>query len=304
MAALLACGGSARPLPAPAALAPSVLPLPAGAALTVRVDLASLRDELGATLARQLLLDSVSALDSAAPGRLLLEQALDRTSVLWVALPAAAPLEEAERILLLRGHFSSLPVDGLGGWRPGPAGLESLHVDNPALEASGYARVYRLENEGLLLWAPRSELATVEQTLARRRRPAASEEPRLEPPERGAVSIAARPGPLLALYARRYPELVERFRGLQKLEAFAEPTAGTWRADLFLDFGSVEQASEASAVLERLKLALAERACAVGVVARALSVSSFERNLRLQAWLEGAELESVRACVLGGGCCA
>lgn len=304
VAALLACGGAPRPLPAPVRVAPPALPLPAGAALTVRVDLASLRDELGATLAQQLLLDSVSAPESAAPRHALLEHALARASVLWVALPAAGPLEEAERILLLRGHFSNLPVDGLGSWRPGPAGFESLDVANTALEASGYARVYRLDNAELLVWAPRAELATVERTLARRQRPTASDEARLEPPERGAVSVAARPGPLLALYARRYPELVERFRGLQKLEAFAEPTAGTWRADLFLDFGTAEQASGASAVLERLKLALAERACAVGVVARALSVSSFERNLRLQAWLEGAELESVRACVLGGGCCA
>jgi hypothetical protein len=118
------------------------------------------------------------------------------------------------------------------------------------------------------------------------------------------VSVAARPGPVLSLYERRYPELVERFRGLRQLEAFAEPTAGTWRADVFLDFASTEQTSQASSVIERLRGALVQRACAVGVIARALSVTTFERNLRLQAWLEGPELESVLACVLGSGCCA
>jgi hypothetical protein len=125
----------------------------------------------------------------------------------------------------------------------------------------------------------------------------------LRPPERGAVSVAARPEAVLAQAKARYPELVQRFAGLRRIEAFAEPTAGMWRADLTLDFASAAQAAEASALLERLRQALTRRSCAVGVVARAIAVTSFEHDVRVQTVLIGPELEAVEACVLGDGCC-
>jgi hypothetical protein len=300
LAGALACGG------APGAVAPAVEaaaygpPLPPDAALTVRVDLAALGGELGDPLARQLLFDAVSLGESPRAAKLL-QQTLQQTSVLWVAVPGQGPLDGADKVLLERGHFANVAVEGFGGWQRRPSGLDWLEVSDAAQGASGYARLYRLESHQMLVWASHGELAEVERTLARRRSPAV--EPGPIPPERGAVSVAARPGPLLALYERRYPELVERFRGLRQLEAFAEPTAGTWRADVFLDFATAEQATLASSVVERLRAALVDRACAVGVVARALTVTTFERNLRLQAWLEGPQLESVLGCVLGSSCC-
>lgn len=300
LAGALACGGAPRALPAPVEATPVGPALPPGAALTVRVDLASLGGELGGPLARQLLFDAVS-LGEPAPAAQLLQSTLERTSVLWVAVPAEEPLDGGAKVLLTRGHFAHLAAAELGGWQSRPSGLEVLDLAKSPPAPSGYSRVYRLQGDEELVWASGGELDEVERALTRR---SAVEEPALAPPERGAVSIAAQPGPLLALYERRYPELVERFRGLRSLEAFAEPTAGTWRADVFLGFATVEQASEASSVLERLKAALAGRGCAVGAVARAATVSTFERDLRLQAWLEGPALESVLACVLGSSCCA
>jgi hypothetical protein len=88
------------------------------------------------------------------------------------------------------------------------------------------------------------------------------------------------------------------------IEAFAEPTAGVWRADLSLDFATAAQASEVTQVIEQLRRALAERGCAVGALARALAVTSFERDVRVQAVLLGPEIAAVKACVFGEGCCA
>jgi hypothetical protein len=165
--------------------------------------------------------------------------------------------------------------------------------------AGDYARVYRLPGSEQLVWSPVSELARVERALA-----GDALEPVLRPPERGAVSVAARPAGVLVRVASHYPELGERFRGLRRIEAFAEPTAGMWRADLSLDFESAAQATEAGSVLERLREALSRRGCAVGVLARAVAVTSFERDVRIQTVLIGPELDAVKACVLGAGCCA
>jgi hypothetical protein len=300
---MLACGSSQRPLERPIQPAAVGLPLPASTALAVRVDLASLRAELGDTLARQLLLDAVSLGESPSASKLL-ERSLERASLMWLAVTGAGPLTDAGKVLLVRGHFESLDPSGeQRGWKRQPSGLDALEVPDAEQHPSGYVRLYRLSGDDLLVWAPRGELVEVERALVARRA-ARPTEPGLEPPERGTLSVAARPEPLLGLYERRYPELVERFRGLRQVEAFAEPTAGTWRADVFLDFATPEQATAASGVVERLKVALTQRSCAIGVVARVLSVTTFERNLRLQAWLEGADLESVRSCVLGSGCCA
>jgi hypothetical protein len=302
-ASLLACGSAQRSSPSTRAVPEAVLPLPSSAALAVRVDLGSLRAELGDTLARELLLDAVS-LGESPHGATLLERSLDAASLLWVAVAGPERADGGDKVLVVRGHFDNLAADaGFGSWLRRPTGLELLEVPESAQNPGGYYRVYRLPGDEMLIWAPRAELANVERALM----PGLSAEPRelgLRPPERGTVSLAARPEPWLELLSRRYPELIERFEGLRQVEAFAEPTAGTWRADVFLDFATAERASGASEVVGRLKLALAERSCAVGVIARALSVSSFERNVRLQAWLEGTELETVRACVLGSGCCA
>jgi hypothetical protein len=56
-------------------------------------------------------------------------------------------------------------------------------------------------------------------------------------------------------------------------------------------------------VLERLRQALTGRGCAIGVLARAVAVTSFERDVRVQTVLVGPELAAVKACVLGDGCC-
>lgn len=294
----LGCATQATPRAKPSA--PVGTPLPAGLALAVRVDLGSLRAELGRELAGRVLLDAVARDPAdgapAAPVQPLLQQALAQSDVLWLGFPSIAQAEP-DNVLLMRGHFASLaPAAPAAGWSEDASGTATLELD--ANESTGYARVYRAPGDELLAWSPRSAQPALEQALHGRR------EPVMRPPERGAVSVAASPEPLLNRYASRFPELIERFRGLRHVEAFAEPNSGAWRADLNLDFDTPEQAHEASVVAERVRDAIARRACAVGALARALTISTFERNVRVQAALLGPDLDTVRACVLGDGCCA
>lgn len=296
---VLGCARQAPPRAKPPALVGT--PLPPGLALAVRVDLGSLRAELGRDLAGRVLLDAVARepADGAppAPPAPLLQRALAQSDVLWLGFPSIAQ-SDPDNVLLLRGHYTSLaPTEPGARWAEDASGTATLELDTN--EQPGYARVYRAPGDELLAWSPRSAQPALEQALH-----GAAREPVMRPPERGAVSVAARPEPLLERYAARFPELIERFRGLRRVEAFAEPSSGAWRADLSLDFDTPEQASEASHVTERVREALARRSCAVGALARALTISTFERNLRVQAALLGPELDAVRACVLGDGCCA
>ena len=295
-ALLLACAAERAPArePAPSALAPE-LPLPSGLDVAVRVDLTALSAELGQALARQFLSDAVSLAGSERSAALL-ARALDRAALLWVGLPAASATERPAGVLVLRGHFSDVADDA--SWSRRDSGVELLELD-PTDAGASYARIYRLLGDEMLIWAPSGELSGVERALA-----GDAVEAALRPPERGAVSLAARPAGVLARAEARYPELAQRFRDVRRIEAFAEPTAGMWRADLTLDFASAARAAEATDVLERLRQALTGRRCALGVVARAVAVTSFERDVRVQTVLIGPELEAVKACVLGDGCCA
>jgi hypothetical protein len=293
-ALLLACAPRV-PLsePAPRTAVPE-LPLPDGIDVAVRVDLAALSAELGHALTRQFLFDAVRLAGSERAAALL-RRSLDHAALLWFGLPAASATESPSNVLVLRGHFSELEDDG--SWLRRDSGIELLELDADGA-GEGYARVYRLPGAGMLIWAPSTELSRVERALAGDTLDSA-----LRPPERGAVSLAARPAGVLARAESRYPELAERFRDVRRIEAFAEPTAGMWRADLTLDFGSATRAAEATEVLERLRQALTARGCAIGVMARAVAVTSFERDVRVQTVLVGPELAAVKACVLGDGCC-
>jgi hypothetical protein len=286
---------------APAAQAPvnepDRLPLPSDLGAVVRVDAAALAAELGADLAHEVLHDAAGAeMVGSDP---LLARSLDAANVLWIGLSALDASAAAPAVLLLRGHFGSVASAEPGAAWSTREGSSLRVLDRAGAASPGFARVYALPGDEVLLWASAAELAPVERALLGD----AASAP-LRAPERGAVSLAARPEEVLARSRARYPELSERFAGLTRFEAFAEATQGTWRAELTLEFTAPVQASGASDVLDQLKQALAERSCAVGALARGLFVSRFERSLRVQAWLEGPALEAVRGCVLGATCCA
>jgi hypothetical protein len=292
IACSVACAGVERA--APRAAPVDELPLPPHLDLAVRIDATALGADLGEAPTRQFLLD---ALAQGEPGETakLLERSLARAALLWVGVPVHDPARASGTVLVLRGRFASLGADGAAlAWSRPDAGAETLDF---AGGDAGYARAYLLPGNETMIWTSRSELTAVERALR------GESSPLLRPPERGAVSFAARPEGLLERYGSRYPELADRLRGVRRIEAFAEPTSGMWRADLTLDFASAEQASDVSAVIERLKQVLGKRRCAVGVLARATVVSCFLRNVRVQAVLLEPEVEAVKACVLGNGCC-
>jgi hypothetical protein len=275
--------------------------LPPELDVAVRVDVSSLRGDLGAELAQRLLLDALGRGGDAGPSTLL-AQALTRSQLLWLGLSARDDVDSSERVLILRGHFAEVPIGAepaSSEWvaSEGDGDLESFSRATPALGA--YARLYAPPGREHLIWATSAQEAAVERTLRR-----GSAHASLRPPERGELSLSARSDRLRDQYAGRFPELVTRFDGARLLEAYVETHPMEWRAEVTLSFENEAQALDAGQVVEQLQQALGKNACALGIVARAARVSTFQSKLRVSARLVQDQLAAAKSCLLTEKCCA
>lgn len=303
LSAVLA-GGCAAPERAAVARPPTlpepVATLPVDLDVAVRVDVDWLEAELGPSLSQRLLLDMLVGADDAEAG-LLLGDALRRSERLWLGFRLGAPLEAAEKVLILRGHFPppSAPRPALGGiWLESGAELGRPHLYREPAPAGALTRVYS-RGEQVLIWVSEAERAAVEQMLD-----GAGAEATLRPPERGALSLAARPERLRGQYLRDYPQLTQHFRGVQSLQAHLDSRAGEVMLEVELGFDTPVQASNAGQIIEQLRLKMAGAACVLGTTAHAAQLSVFEHKVRVLAQLGPSEVRSVEACVFGGKCCA
>lgn len=303
--AFAACLGfsCARPAPTPALpnARQGAASLPADLDVAVRMDVAALGREFGTALAQRLLLDTVGGGDDPSDSKLL-EQALGRSELAWLGLRSGAPLDDAAKVLILRGHFAGLPLTGKSsvlGWTAVETESGLTRYLRTTTRPGAYARAYYPPGQELLIWASQQEVPAIEGKSTER-----SDAAGLRPPERGAVSLAARTERLRERYASRYPELVARFDGVTLLEAYVESSVAGWTAQVSLRFETSEQASNASPILQRLQQALGKNPCALGVVVRGAEISAFESHIRLSTRLDPKRLEAVKACILAEACCA
>src|SRR5688500_13288356 len=80
--------------------------LPADLDLAFRVNVQLLASELGRPLTEQLLVDALGESDT--PAASLLGHALMQSELLWLGVRAGTPIEVAEKVLILRGHFTEV----------------------------------------------------------------------------------------------------------------------------------------------------------------------------------------------------
>jgi hypothetical protein len=220
---------------------------------------------------------------------------------LWLGVRAGTPIDAAEKVLILRGHFSEVlrtPSAADGVWSAATPELRPRQFSRGAGRVGALVRLYPVGDE-LLLAASAAQTSAIERWFER-----GTDNLGLRPPERGAVSAAARPERLRELYMQPYPELAAHFSGSRQLQAYFDLRAEWLVFELELSFHSSAQASDASQVLEQLRLELANHPCVMGGVARAAHVSVFERSLRVLGRLDPARMRGLEACIFGGECCA
>jgi hypothetical protein len=274
--------------------------LPGDLDVAIRVDVDWLTGELGAALVRRLLMDIVVGADDP---RVIerLAQALSRSELLLLGFRSGDTIAAAEKVLVLRGHFAGLtpPNAGPGAvWTASDSQRGRPHFFRPASRPGALTRLYTRGDEALV-WVSEAEAVSVERWLG-----GADDLRSLSPPDRGGLSVAARPEPLRARHFRQYPELRQHFAGARSVQAFVDPRSGALMAGLELGFETTEQARGAQQILDRLRLEIAAAPCVVGATARATQLSIFERSVRLLAELDPGQVQGLEACLLGGECCA
>jgi hypothetical protein len=274
--------------------------LPRDLDLAVRLNVRLLASELGEALAQRLLLETLAGAHAASDSPWL-ARALAQSELLWLGLRAGASLAAAEKVLILRGHFANLlPPTAISGseWTAAAQSTGRPHWSRDGSPPGAFTRLYSAGEE-LLVLASAAEAPGLERLLEQGREDPAS----LRPPERGVVSAAARPARLRELYLDPYPQLAARLTGFRLLQAYVEPGATELALELELGFETPEQALSAADVFEKLRQELQRRPCALGVLAQAAHISTFERRLSLLAQLRPEQVDGLEACVLAGRCC-
>lgn len=278
---------------------PSAL-LPADLDAAVRVDLAQLGSSLGKDVATRIAIETLAAGEPSAD-RALLARALDHSDLLWVGWRSNEEGSTLGRVLISRGQFSWLrsesgPPDPLWSEVVGPGAPE--HFVRQHASPGAFDVLYPLD-EQWLAWASPSEAPSLERRLV-----AGAARDRLEPPERGAISVAASTERLRARYGPRFPALDQHFAGAQRLTSYVDVAERGVKAWGELDFATAAQALDASSVVIQLFESLGRNPCQLGVLARAAHVDVFQASLRVDAELEAGQVGGLWACILGQACCA
>jgi hypothetical protein len=278
---------------------PSAL-LPTDLDAAVRVDLGQLGGSLGKNVATRITLETLTAGESSAE-RALLGRALDHSDLLWVGWRSNEEGSTLGKVLISRGQFSwlrseSSAPDPLWSEVGGPGAPE--HYVRQHSVPGAFDVLYPL-GEQWLVWASPSEAPSLERRLV-----AGAARDRLQPPERGTLSVAASPERLRARYGPRFPALDQHFVGAERLTTYVDVGERGLKAWGELEFATAAQALDASSVVTQLFEHLGRNPCVLGVLARAAHVDVFEASLRVDAELEAGQVDGLWACILGRACCA
>jgi hypothetical protein len=268
--------------PPPAApvveLAP-VRAIPADLDVVVRLDVARLREVLGAP-ALEALRHTVSFVDGSedAGTARFVTDAILKTRVLYLGFRPGPGLSPQDSVIVLEGRFSQLDPREYGGvpaWQsPVDLGGSWLRYDRDQPARSAPARIYAQSNR-LLVLVTTAEIDSVERRVER----GSADEGALEPRASGVVSVAVRLRPLAARMRRESPQAARLLGRATELEAHG-------------DLGSVEAHLELV-----LKVETPEEAARIAEAARAFAELIARYDQRMRALLEGFEVEAVGGTV-------
>lgn len=248
------CGASAAPpppaAPPPSAAAPA-LAIPADLDVVVRIDLDPIRAALPDDAALRLVDALGTQLDTTAE---VVRLALGRARQVWIAWRPGARPELWDNVIVLRGDFSGIREGELtrafhparllaGGWR-------SYAARKPQGRAAP-AAIYAHHDE---LWVVASvaEIDAVDRLLEGR-----ADEPPVEVPERGVLSLGARLPGVAAQLRGRAPKAARFLERARTASASADLTSEGLKLIAEMRFERVEDAERASRALELLLAAMA-----------------------------------------------
>lgn len=251
--AQVACGGAERLPPAAPALETPADAMPPELDWVVRVDVGRLRSALGTALVE--LVQKGAADPNGDPQSQFLSEALRRSNVLVAAFRYEG--ERVDLVVAAEGDFKGLDPRHYAlvpPWRPPEdlGGDVRRYDRGKPKKRSDPARLY-LKGDRLLILVSEAALDSVEAVVERHAPPNS-----VKPPERGllsaAVRIRQRRGPFSF---ERFPEISEAMRSLRSVEAWVDSTGEGFKGQLVFELGTGADATAASTLFERARLAFA-----------------------------------------------
>jgi hypothetical protein len=275
--------------------------IPADLDLVIRIDFARVKSALGEEMLRALAAQSPRAGDAASEK--LLVDAIARADTVWVALRPAEDLEASDNVIVLRGRFADIDPLKYGGeprWR-GPvdlgAAVRRYERTAPPLR-SAPARIYvRLPD--LMVFASAAEIDSVERVIEH-----GADDPRLDPPEKGALALEGRIGRLSESIAERSPAAARLLARARRLRAHVDLEGGGVQGELEVEFELEEQARRAADATALFARALAETGGTASRIVAALRVEAVGSNLVIGVGLGAEQLAELVACARGDRECA
>jgi hypothetical protein len=299
---LLACAQTriGEPPRAPDANEPTDA-IPADLDLVARLDLAKMRRSVGDPELDALANPFREQVKNGADQRLL-ERALARADIVWIALRPRPVWTEADNVVVLRGDFTGFdprpgqqvpgfrgPTDLGGGWR--------FYQRDPPPSRAAPVRIYA-RHQDWLTFVSNAEIDSTERALAGLGRP------RALPPAKGAVSLLIR-ADLVSSWARgRLPWLADVLAGANLVTAQGELGSAGLEAEVEFGYGTHQEAETARLRLTEWVRLFAKGDGLVGRIAQALKMESVGANvvIRLMLSLQSiSQVWSERTLDLDGG---
>jgi len=297
--ALAGCAEPKQPVPPAPVFAmdrPSSA-IPGDLDVVVRLDMDAARRLFGPTVGRALKLDIVDSKTDAKTAELV-DDALARAHVVWIAFRPGLPTPLTDNVIVVRGEFADVepskagfdPAIDLGG---GYRVYERAPPKRRAAPSRIYARI-----DDWLVFVSEAEVDSAARAIETR-----AGDPHVDPKDKGLVSVAARAAPLVPLFAESLPTLAEVLDVATEIAAVAEADDRGLRATLEVAFAKER---DAAASLERLGPLLAALKNAKGItgrLARGATASTQGRVLVVNVALDPTKLAELIGCLDGGQEC-
>lgn len=276
--------------------------IPGDLDIVVRVDLHKMRDALGP--------NAVKALGHRTPGDTLraagdaelYDAALRNADTVWFALRPGDSLDDTDNVVVMKGHFAHVDPQNypcLPRWRSARdlgAAWRLYERAMPTLR-SAPARIYARADD-LLVFVSSAEIDSTERVIEKH-----ADDPRVEPDDKGTISVAARTRALVDAVGERAPEAARLLANASRLRADADLGAENLTAEVELDFSEAAEARKTADAAGLLAKSIEKQGGALGQVARALDIEAVGSALVVHVELPRAVLGSLVACADGKGTC-
>lgn len=299
-----ACGTphiAAPSTPAPSLSSPAQA-IPGDLDVVVRVDLRRMRDAVGPLALNQLEKKTPGDTLRAAGDARLYDAALRDADTVWLALRPGDSLDHTDNVIVMKGHFADIDPQSypcLPRWRPAidlGAAWRLYERATPTLR-SAPARIYARADD-LMVFVSSAEIDSTERVIEKH-----ADDPRVEPEDKGTISVAARARALVEAVGERAPAAARLLARASRVRADAALNVGYLTAELEVDFSDTAEARRAAKATGLLAKSVEEQGGALGRFARALDIEAVGTALVLHLKLSQGALGALLACANGKGAC-